>query len=323
MELQRRYRPGHPVSLRETLRGLRHGQGDPCCRFTADGLWWATRTPDAVALIHLAADAATGEIAAAAWGEGAEWVLDGLPDLLGASDPREDFTPDPAHQVLVRAAATHPGLRVMRTRRVADSFAAACLEQRVTGKEAFFAWRRLVLRFGEPAPGPAQSAGSSEHPAAGMALPPTPQAWCAIPNWEWLQAGVDVTRRRALIAGMRAAAGLERTLERPAAEVDSALQSLPGVGRWTSAEVRQRAHGDADAFSFGDFHVAGNVSYALTGEVLDDDACAEVIAPYAGHRFRVQQLVETSGIARPRHGPRFALPQHTPTRQQVYRGPRR
>ena len=85
------------------------------------------------------------------------------------------------------------------------------------------------------------------------------------------------------------------------------------MGRWTAAEVRQRAHGDADAFSFDDYHVAKNVSWALTGEVLDDDACAEVISCYAGHRYRVQRLLELAGLARPRRGPRMTLPTHTPS----------
>jgi len=87
---------------------------------------------------------------------------------------------------------------------------------------------------------------------------------------------------------------------------------LPGVGVWTAAEVRQRAHGDADAFSFADYHVSRSVSYALIGEELDDDGCAELIEPYRGHRFRVQRLLELTGITHPRYGPRKSLPTHTP-----------
>lgn len=321
---QRRYRPGHPLAVRATLAGLRHGGHDPCCRWERDGtLWWATGTPTGPALLQLVTRATDGELIGTAWGPGSDWVLDGLPALLGADDNPEDFTIDPAHAVLTRSLRSHPGVRVMRTRRVFDAFAAACLEQRVTGQEAFFGWRRLALRFGELAPGPAaMSAAGSEsrpHPAAGMRLPPTPQAWRSIPNWEWLQAGVDLSRRRALLGGAAVAAGLERTVQRPVSEVDGLLRRLPGVGRWTSAEVRQRAHGDPDAFSFGDFHVAKNVSYALTGVVMDDDRCAEVIAGYAGHRYRVQQLVGLAGVARPRRGPRMTLPQHTPTKQRIYR----
>ena len=96
------------------------------------------------------------------------------------------------------------------------------------------------------------------------------------------------------------------------ATADRALRSFPGVGPWTSAEVRQRAHGDADAWSIGDYHVAKDITYALTGEVLDDDACTEILEPYRGHRFRVQTLLGMMGARRPRRGPRMTLPTHTP-----------
>jgi 3-methyladenine DNA glycosylase/8-oxoguanine DNA glycosylase len=107
---------------------------------------------------------------------------------------------------------------------------------------------------------------------------------------------------------------LERTLSLGSAEADRALRSLPGVGPWTSAEVRQRAHGDADAWSIGDFHVGKNITYALTGEVLDDDAATALLEPYRGHRFRVQALLGLMGgvARRPRHAPRMTLPTHTP-----------
>lgn len=296
------------------LSGLRHGGGDPCWRRTRDGTrWWATRTPQGNGLLALTSHPGLGEVQGQAWGPGAQWLLDGLPELLGAHDDPSGFRPDGEHPVLVRAWRTHSGLRVPRSRRVADAFAAACIEQRVTGKEAFFAWARLVRRFGEPAPGaPADPGG----PAAGIRVAPSPAAWLAIPQWEWLRAGVDLTRRRALLTGMSCADGLERTLTREPDAVDAALTSLPGVGRWTSAEVRQRAHGDPDAFSFGDYHVAKNVSFALTGSVLDDDGCAEVIERYRGHRFRVQRLIELSGVARPRRAPRMTLPTHTPSVQR-------
>ncbi len=82
---------------------------------------------------------------------------------------------------------------------------------------------------------------------------------------------------------------------------------------WTAAEIRQRAHGDADAFSWSDFHVARNVSWALAGELLDDRGCALLIEPYRGHRYRVQRLLELAGVGRPRRGPRLAVPTHLPT----------
>jgi 3-methyladenine DNA glycosylase/8-oxoguanine DNA glycosylase len=114
------------------------------------------------------------------------------------------------------------------------------------------------------------------------------------------------------VTAARVAASLERTVGLPADEVDRRLQSLPGVGVWTSAEVRFRAHGDADAVSFGDYHIAKNVGWALTGQEVDDDGLAELLAPYRPHRYRVQRLVELGGLSRPRHGPRMAPRRHLP-----------
>jgi 3-methyladenine DNA glycosylase/8-oxoguanine DNA glycosylase len=77
--------------------------------------------------------------------------------------------------------------------------------------------------------------------------------------------------------------------------------------------VRARALGDPDAVSFGDYHVAKNVTLVLTGEVGDDALMAELLEPWAGHRHRVQRLVELGGLARPRHGARMAPRTHLPT----------
>ncbi|WP_432565286.1 DNA-3-methyladenine glycosylase family protein [Kineococcus sp. SYSU DK003] len=300
-----RWAPGRPVPVARTLRGLRRGAGDPTFRADPDGtVWRATRTPEGPALLRVRARPGDAEVEAQAWGPGTAWVLDGVPELLGAADDTwDEFVPRPEHPALVEAWRAHPHWRVGRTRAVFEALSASALEQVVTGVEAFAAWRRLVQRFGEPAPGP-----------AGLRLPPTPQQWTRIPSWEWLQAGVELRRRKVTILAAPRAGGLEKTLAMAPEAADTALRSLTGVGVWTSAEVRQRAHGHADAFSFGDYHVAKDVSWALTGEVLDDAGCAQVIECYRGHRFRVQQLLRFAGAARPRRGPRMTLPTHTPNR---------
>jgi 3-methyladenine DNA glycosylase/8-oxoguanine DNA glycosylase len=83
---------------------------------------------------------------------------------------------------------------------------------------------------------------------------------------------------------------------------------------WTAAEVGQRALGDADAVSFGDYHVAKDVTWALTGEALGDAEMAELLEPYRGHRYRVQHLLELDAGTRPRRGPRMAPRRHLPVR---------
>lgn len=293
-----------------TLSALRRGTGDPALRIGGDGtVWWATRTPQGVALLHLAPRASDGVVEAAAWGEGREWVLDGVPELLGDHDDDAGFVPRPEHERLVAAWRARPGWRVPRNRAVFETLAVAAIEQVVTGAEARRAWRLLVQRFGDPAPGPPAREGG---PADGMRVPPAPRTWALLPSWEWLRAGVEERRRRVVQVAARSAGRLEQTLDLPHGDAERALRSLPGVGVWTAAEVRQRAHGDADAFSFADFHVSRNVSWALTGRVLDDEGCAEVIACYRGHRYRVQRLLELGGVVRPRRGPRMPLPRHLP-----------
>lgn len=308
--LVRIFRPGRVVPVGAILSSLQHGPGDPCLRRQQDGVHWrATRTPDGPALVRIEARPADGEVRVHSWGPGAEWALDGVPELLGDADDPSGFAPSVEHPVLRSAQRARPGFRVTRTRAVFEALAAAALEQRVTGAEAHESWRRLVLRFGDRAPGPA---GDPDGPAAGMRVPPAPRDWAAIPSWEWLQAGVEEARSRVVVSAAAVAGRLEATVDLTGEEAARLLRTVPGVGVWTAAEIRQRAHGDADAFSWSDYHVAKNVSWALCGQVLDDTGCAEIVERYRGHRYRVQRLLELAGIARPRRGPRSALPTHLP-----------
>jgi hypothetical protein len=66
--------------------------------------------------------------------------------------------------------------------------------------------------------------------------------------------------------------------------------------------------------------VAKDVTWALTGEVRDEAACAELVERYRGHRYRVQRLLELDGAARPRRAPRMTLPTHLPTVPRIVRG---
>ena len=309
--LIRRWRPGRPVDVSAHLGGLRRGAGDPTHRAlgVGPGRRWlrASRTPVGTVLLSVAGQ--SDEVVAHAWGDGAEWALDQLPQLFGAEDDLDGFAPRPEHAPLVEAFRRFPHLRIGATRLVFEALAPACLEQVVTGKEAFRAFRRLVRTHGERAPGPARDPSS---PAWDLWVPPTPRAWATIPSWEFLAAGVEQRRSRTLVRAAGRAAALERTLLMPWSQADAALRSLPGIGPWTSAETRQRAHGDADAWSVGDYHVGGQITFALTGEKLDDAAALELLAPYAGHRYRVQLLLGMHAPLPPRHGARMTLPTHTP-----------
>lgn len=144
-----------------------------------------------------------------------------------------------------------------------------------------------------------------------MVAPDGP-AWTRIPSWAWHRAGVDPGRARTITTAAGRAATLETLSERSPEEASRALQSLPGIGVWTAAEVAVRAWGDRDAVSFGDFHLAGAVVHALTGRMDgDDEQMAELLAPWAGQRARAVRLLQLHlGHALPRRGPRAPITDH-------------
>lgn len=285
------------VSPGLTLAPLRRGPGDPCFQISADGAIWRTSLLPSGPVTARISRASTNAVDCTAWGSGATEFLDALPALLGADDNHADFTPcDPT------VAAAHrsvPHLRLGRTGQVLEALIPAVLEQRVPGKDAFRAWRVLVAKFGAPAPGPAPER---------MRVPPSAEAWRMIPSWEFHRANVDPGRARTVVGCAQRAESLERLTSRPAAQAREALTSLPGVGTWTAAETAQRAFGDPDALSVGDYHVPKMIGWTLLGHPITDDVMVELLEPMRPHRHRVVRLLEVSGLAyEPRRGARLPL----------------
>ncbi|MGO4257295.1 DNA-3-methyladenine glycosylase family protein [Marmoricola sp. RAF53] len=303
--LSRTWRPDWPCPVGAVLGVHRRGAGDPTYRALPSGTQVrALRTPVGPATLEVDPLGTDAHVAARAWGPGASWVLDALPRMLGADDDPRGFEPP---EVLADAWRRQRHWRLGATGLVWESLVPTVIEQKVTGQEAFTAFRRLVRRFGEPAPGPRGEAGE-------LWLQPTPEQVRAIPSWEWLKLPVDGGRSRPLLALARVADALERAGREGPEVFDQRARTIPGVGVWTSAEVRSRVFGDADAVSFGDYHIAKNVGWALTGEAVDDDGLAELLEPYRPHRHRVQRLVEAGGLGRPRRGARMAPRRHLPGR---------
>ncbi len=295
---ERVWRPSGTVDLLATLAPLRRGAGDPTFRLTPDGAVWRTApAPPGPATYRLAFEA--GAIWMTAWGPGAEWVLDGLPGLLGDAHGCSGLRLD--SRLLRDAAARHAGLRTPATGLVMEALAAAVLEQKVTGRQARQSWRELLQRYGERAPGPAPD---------GMRVAPAAEVWRRIPSWDWHAAGVDAKRAQALVSAARVAERLEACVGMAREDAERRLCSVPGIGVWTAAEVAQRALGDCDAVSFGDFRVPALVGWALSGRPVDDAGLARLLEPYRPHRYRVVRLVELSGFRKPRFGPRVTTADH-------------
>lgn len=297
MNLERTVTFAGPASFGHTLAPLRRGPRDPCFRLPGDGTIWRTTLlpsgPVTARISRVAADAAH----CAAWGGGATEFIETLPALLGADDDAAGFAPrDP---IVAAAHRRVPHLRLGRTGLVLEALIPAIIEQRVPGADAFRSWRLLVSKYGTPAPGPAP---------AGMRVPPSAEAWRRIPSWEFHRANVDPGRARTVVTCAQRAASLERLVTRTSAQAREALMSLPGVGVWTAAETAQRAFGDADAVSVGDYHIPKMIGWTLLGRPVDDAGMLELLEPMRPHRHRVVRLLEASGLAyEPRRGPRLPV----------------
>jgi 3-methyladenine DNA glycosylase/8-oxoguanine DNA glycosylase len=336
----REWRAPFPLDLGLTLSPHYRGPGDPTYRIDEAGTVWRTSlTPDGPGTIRMVLGAGNrlpgpgdrvpgpedgvpgaGRVTAQAWGPGAGWLLDGLPALLGAGDDPSGFDPA-AHPVLRDAARRHPGFRIGSTGRLLEALVPAILEQKVVTLEAHRAWRTLLAKYGTPPPGPAPR---------GMRVFPPPSVWRSIPTWEWHKAGVEGVRAQTIIRACAVASSLERLLDsggrrdrdpgdggsRDAGSRDGGglasasrkLRTIPGIGVWTAAETLQRAAGDPDAVSVGDYHIPRTVGWALAGRDRTDDATMlELLRPYQGHRYRVTRLIELSGLRPPRRGPRMSV----------------
>ena len=289
---------GGPASTSLTLSPLRRGRKDPCYHDDDDGAIWRTSLLSSGPVSARIGRSSSNAVDCEAWGPGAGEFIEMLPALLGADDDATGFRP--AEPTIAAAQRRVPHLRLGRTSRVLEALMPAVLEQRVYGKDAHRAWRSLVTRYGAPAPGPAP-----DH----LRVPPSADAWRRIPSWEFQLANVDPGRARTMVGCAQRADALERLVSRSADAARAALMSLPGVGEWTAAETLQRAFGDADALSVGDYHLAKMVGWSLLGHPINDQQMVELLEPMRPHRHRAVRLLEVSGLAvNPRFGPRSPIP---------------
>lgn len=289
-----------PLDLAATLRALYRGPADPTMRLGSRGFDRASETVAGPGAISVAIDGDT--VRAEAWGPGSDLLLETLPGFLGLDDDESGFDSS-RHPVIADLARRRRGLRLGRTGAVFDALLPAVLEQKITGGEAFRAYRRLVDRHGTAAPGP-----------SGLRVPPSAKALAAMPSFAFPPLGIE-PRRGSLLRRIASDASRLEALATPArqpngggagaAELTTRLRRYAGIGPWTAAEVTLRALGDPDAVSVGDAHLSNLVAWALMREPRGtDERMLELLEPWAGHRARVIRLLELSGMVAPRYGPR-------------------
>ncbi|HET7292225.1 MAG TPA: DNA-3-methyladenine glycosylase 2 family protein [Vicinamibacteria bacterium] len=219
-------------------------------------------------------------VRAEAWGAGGGWSLERAPSLLGLGDDPAAFVParPPRLRTLARRLR---GVHLPRTPWVFDTLAGVILQQRVRFRDAARSHRRLVERFGEPAPGP-----------DGLRLPLSPGCWLRLSSDDFRRADVDGQRARALRAAAREARRIDATFGIDLPSARQTLASVHGCGPWTVEMTMGLALGDPDAVPTGDLHLPAVVAWALAGELrADDRRMLELLEPYRGHRFRLLRLL--------------------------------
>lgn len=276
-----------PLDLVLTLRPLRHGGGDPSIRLTRREACRATRTPEGPGTLHVSVKPPAVEVEA--WGQGAGWLVEHAPRMLGLDDDPAAFRP--ADRVVHDLHRRLRGLRVGRSGAVTESIVPAIIEQKVTSDEAHRSYRRLVWAHGEPAPGP-----------LGLRLPPSPATLASLPYHAFHPLGIERRRADTIRRACSYAHRLEETAAMTADAARRRLLALPGVGPWTAAVVAGAAFGDPDAVIVGDLHLPRLVSWTLAGEPDGDDArMIELLEPFAGQRARVVRLIVAGGGRPPAH----------------------
>ncbi|WP_436795922.1 DNA-3-methyladenine glycosylase family protein [Actinospongicola halichondriae] len=277
-----------PLDLRLTLAPTRIGRGDPCTKLKSDEAFHASRTPEGPATLHLLVDGQ--ELRAAAWGDGADWALDQVPELVGQGDDPVFQTSDP---LITDLQARIPGLRVGATRRVLEAIVPAVCAQRVSPFEAKRAYRQLVEALSEPAPG---------GPGVDLLLPPDARTLASTGYHDLHPLGLERSRADVVRRAAARAATVESVVDDPAEVAEARLRSIAGLGVWTSARVREAALGDPDAVPVGDAALKHLVSFVFTGERRGTDAqMIELLEPFRGNRGRVLRLLKAAGLGPPRH----------------------
>ena len=202
-------RTARPVPLGAVVGIFRRGGGDP-----------TSRRDDARLVVRLAharrpgdppprpRHPRRGEVTATAWGSGAGWMLERVPDLLGERDDPTGFvTHHPPVADAWRGLRRAGGCRA-RASSCRPSWPRSS-SRRSPARRPSPGYRRLVRRFGEPAPGPGRGPRARRAARRRAAGPASRRgSGCA--------AGVDPARSRTVVRAVGHAGRLEECADLPA-----------------------------------------------------------------------------------------------------------
>ncbi|HWL45637.1 MAG TPA: hypothetical protein VNQ73_22035 [Ilumatobacter sp.] len=273
-------------------RGL--GRSDPTTRRAPGTYARAVRTPAGAGTVRFRWNS-SGDVHAEAWGPGSDWLLDAAPAWLGLLDDVTTFRPE--HPLVAELWRRRPGRRLGASRLVWPEIGGVVVSQRVQFPDAARSWRRLVRRFGTPAPGP----------GVGLWLAPSPERLAELGYHDLHRFDLERRRADALLVAARHAASLDAAAAMLPEAAIARVQAFPGLGPWTATSVTSAVLGAPDVVVLGDFWMPTIVRHALTGDRTwcpDDAPMLELLEPFAGHRGRVVRLLAAAGFQPKRRAPR-------------------
>lgn len=253
-------------------------RSDPTMRLGRHEAIRATYTPEGPGVIRLTWGQQIGQLDVESAGDGAAWLMEQAPRLIGANDDVTVFTPgDP---VVQRLWAHFKGDRVGATGTVWHDLAWTITQQRVHRTDAARQWRALVHAYGEPC-----------EEVEGLYSPPDPERLARAAPWALRAIGIDERRATTLIAAAQVAPRLHALADLPYVEAERGLRTIPGVGPWTLGCLSGFTWGNPDTVIPGDSGIPSLIASTLTGaRRADDSTMLELLEPYRPHRYRVLRL---------------------------------
>ncbi len=262
-----------------------------------NGSLWSTRTPTGTGTLYMSRVGTSRQVEGQAWGDGAQWLLDQMPGLLGLADDPSGFAPDGK----IGSAWKRRPFRLNRTDRPWDAIVGAILGQKVQVTKAVDSRRAIARKFGDAAPGP-EIPGRRK----GNVLP-SPETVGQLGYSDLHRCGVERKRAEILIRTGREMRRLDELWSQEPAAIRARLEKIRGIGPWTSNLVTAVAFGDPDAVPVGDFHIPNLVAWHMAGEPrATDERMLEILEPYRGDRWRVIRIAKGLGSA-PKYGARLSL----------------
>lgn len=269
------------------------GPRDPTCRVERGRVCMAMRTEAGPVALELVHRGDSPHVDVRGWGPGAPELRADLPGMIGLEDDPSSFAPQGPLAELWKENA---GMYLPRLPRVIVPVVQVVLLQLVRSKDAVNSWARFMAQHAEPAPGP-----------LGLQLAPSADALKRMPYYTWLDVGVLPKQARTIARVAAEAKRIERSAALGSESLARRLGTIKGVGPWTIGYVCGMALGDPDAFLPGDYGLPSVATYVMENVELGTDADLErLLAPYAGHRYRVIRLLWASRKIPPRKGPRLA-----------------